>query len=751
MSLSPSTWPDWAQYVLACAAVAVALGARWLLTPILGSAAPFITVFMALMLLVLTVRPAPFLAAAAVGLLGTLPLFLDHKVPTSPIEILQIALFGTAVGTAALAAWLSQRSQERHRQVEEDLIRRSEELRLVTDAVPALISYIGSDLRYRLVNARYVDWFGRSSDEIVGHPVHQLLGNAAFERVKPHMESALAGSRISFEDDLPYSSGTRCVHADYVPNVRADGTVAGFFALIVDISENKRAEVLQARLAAIVETSSDAILSLSPGGELLTWNGGAERIFGYSAAEAVGQTVNLIVPPGQEDEVRSILARVQTGESVGPYDTVRRAKDGRLVDVSAAVCPIRDATGRIIGASKVDRDITERKQVEQALHKSQQQLENADRRKDEFLATLAHELRNPLASIFSAVELLDRCGSPAQSGRIIGLIKRQLALVVRLIDDLLDVSRITRGTLELRKERLSLVELVNRALEAAHPWIQSKAHHVEVDAPADPLEVEGDAVRLVQVFTNTLSNACKYTNAGGQIRVRIAQEGGAAVVEIHDSGIGIPRESLESVFEMFARLNHQNRGEEGLGIGLALSRRLVELHGGTMAANSGGPGQGSQFTIHLQPAPACSSQLVSTDVRPEHASENQLRRILVVDDNADAADALVALLSMSGHTTRTTYNGMSALAEGAVFRPEVVLLDLGLPDISGLEVCRAIRAEPWGKNVFMIALSGWSQERDRHQTAEAGFDVHLAKPTDLDQLLSLLATALPRRASSSGD
>lgn len=752
------SWPAWSQYLVAVTAVLVALGARWLLDPILGDAVPFVTVFMALLLLLVTVRPGPFLAASLLALFAAPLLFIQsqlHLVITTPAEILQVALFGLAAGTAAVAAWLSQRMRERRRQVEEDLARRSEELRLVTGALPALISYVGADYRYRFVNACYAEWFGRPSEEIVGQTLRQVLGDTAFAVVEPHIDAALAGHRTTFEGEVPYPSGTRYINAHYVPNIRTDGTVAGYFALITDVSEKKQVEVLRGRLAAIVESSSDAILSVSLDGEVLTWNGGAERMFGYSAAEAVGQTVDLIVPSQHEEQERLILARVRRGEHVDPYDTVRRAKDGRTFDVSAVVSPIRDASGHIVGVSKLDRDITERKQVERALRESQQQLEDAGRRKDEFLATLAHELRNPLAAVCSAIELLRRLENRDRHDRIIDLIKRQLALIVRLIDDLLDVSRITRGTLELRKERLSLVELVNQALEAAQPWIQSKAHNVTVEAPAEPLEVEGDAVRLVQVFTNMLSNACKYTNPGGRIDVRIARQDSAVFVEIRDSGIGIAHENLELVFEMFARLKHPNRGDEGLGIGLALSRRLVELHGGTMSVSSGGPGHGSRFSVQLPLAPAYSSQLISTDDCPEHTSETGLRRILVVDDNADAADTLVDLLSALGHMTRTAYNGKSALAEAAAFRPEVVMLDLGLPDISGLEVCQAIRAEPWGKNMFIIALTGWGQERDKHQTAEAGFDAHLTKPAALEQLTALMATASlpadrlrPRRPST---
>jgi CheY-like chemotaxis protein/two-component sensor histidine kinase len=312
--------------------------------------------------------------------------------------------------------------------------------------------------------------------------------------------------------------------------------------------------------------------------------------------------------------------------------------------------------------------------------------------------------------------------------------------MVRLTDDLLDVSRMTHGTLGLHTERTSLRSLLNQAIDAAHPWSDRKQHTVELDAPDDSIEVEGDAVRLVQVFTNMLSNACKYTDPGGRIGVRVARDGDAAIVEIRDSGVGIPHDKLDSIFEMFARLDSAGRSEGGLGIGLTLSRRLVEMHGGTMIAASEGPGRGSQFTVRL-PAihaarPEHSSQLVATDGLQ---GASRARRVLIVDDNVDAAESLAILLSAEGHVIQTAYDGKAALREVATFRPEVLLLDLGLPDIDGTDVCKAIRTEPGGQQLLVIALSGWGQERDKRRTAEAGFDAHLTKPADLGELTTLIA------------
>lgn len=621
-------------------------------------------------------------------------------------------------------------SQSRAEQFE----RHVQDLRLITDALPALVSYVDAECRYRFVNGRYVEWFGQTPEQIIGRHLREVLGDTAFERVRPHVERVLGGQRVWYEATLPYRhGGTRLVSGEYVPDIAADGTVLGYYSLVTDVTERKQAETARARLAAIVETSGDAIMSIGLDGRIQTWNGGAERLFGYSAEEAIGCSIDLILPIEHADGERSIVDPARRGELVGPFEAVRRTKDGRMIDVSVTVSPIRDSCGRVIGISKVDRDISE--------------LKLAERRKDEFLATLGHELRNPLAAVRSATELLTRNASDSRElfEQMTGLIQRQVGLMVRLIDDLLDISRISHGTLSLRNERVSLISLVDQAVDAARPMLEHAQHRLDrqpVDTSEDRIEVDGDAVRLIQVFTNVLSNACKYTDPGGRIHIGVARSGDDAVIEIRDTGVGIPGDKLDAIFEMFSQLDSPRRGQDGLGIGLSLSRRLIELHGGTMSAASDGLGCGTTITIRLPALPAAAPR-----VTPPPPAERQLaneagsaRRVLIVDDNTDAAASLALLLSALGHVTRTANDGAGALAEAAAFGPDVILLDLGLPDIHGVDVCKAMRAQPWGRSMMVVALSGWGQDRDKRQTAEAGFDAHLTKPAALADLTRLLAS-----------
>lgn len=879
----PTSWPLWGQYVLALGTMALALGVRWLLNPVLGdTAVPFLTVLAALLVLVLVVRTGPFLLATVVGGVGALLLFMNPRFTLSAsatAEAVQLVLFAGAGGAAAFAAWQSGRVQSRRERAEQAAARRSEEIRLVADAMPALISYVDARGRYKFVNARYVEWFVQPADEIVGRELKEVLGEAAWERARPHVETALAGRRSRYETVLPYRyGGARHVVAEYVPHVLEDGSVAGFFALVADVTEQRRAEAAQARLATIVETSGDAITSMSLDGTILTWNAGAERLFGYTAAEVIGKKIELILPPERSSEERDILDRVRTGEVVGPYDTIRRTKAGGQVEVSVTASPIRDASGQVIGVSKVDRDIGARLSVERALRASEQELrtararerayldhlpvgvwfanergeivygnevvkktwggsrmvgrdeyeeyeaywhgtdrrigrddwalsralrgdssvgevidivafdgrrrtvlnsavpvlgendevvgavvmnleitelkraeaalKEADRRKDEFLAALAHELRNPLAAVDSATDLLVRARrlSPEQLDEVGATIRRQVSMMTRLVDDLLDVSRITRGTLELRRDRVGLAQVVEEAAAAVLPWVERERHNLEIDLPDEPVVVDGDALRLVQVLTNLLNNACAYTDPGGRIEILVRREGDEAVIDVRDSGVGIPVEELDKVFEMFTRLASFRDGHPGLGVGLTLSRQIVEMHGGRISAHSEGPGRGATFTIRL-PAPVGQGAPAepAPAVEPAETEQAERRRILVVDDNADVADMLAILLEVRGHEVRTAYDGRSAITETEAFQPDAVLLDLGLPDLDGVMVCKAIRSQPWGRETLVVALSGWGQEEDKRRTTEAGFDAHLTKPARIEQVTELLERAAPAR------
>jgi signal transduction histidine kinase len=388
------------------------------------------------------------------------------------------------------------------------------------------------------------------------------------------------------------------------------------------------------------------------------------------------------------------------------------------------------------------------------LRESEEQLRDADRRKDEFLAMLAHELRNPLAPIRTAVQLMRFKELPdEQRTRARDIIERQIDQLVRLIDDLMDVSRITRGMITLHREPIDLTAVIARAVETTRPLIDSRRQELTVALPPRPLKVEGDSTRLAQVIGNVLNNAAKYTPEGGRIRLQLHAEVDEAVITVSDSGMGIPPEMLGNVFDLFTQVNRTlDRAHGGLGIGLALVRKIVQMHGGRVSASSAGVDQGTEIEIRLD--------LIEEERRTvaAHAAEAQaaelpelpVRRILVVDDNEDAAALIALLLKLAGQEVRTANDGAEALVTAAALRPDVVFLDLAMPGLNGYETARRIRQEPWGQEVALIALSGWGQRRDRARTAEAGFSAHLVKPVSEAQLLAVLAELAPPQVGQSG-
>jgi PAS domain S-box-containing protein len=504
--------------------------------------------------------------------------------------------------------------------------------------------------------------------------------------------------------------------------------------------DRKRAGATRALLASIVATSDDAIVSKTLDGVIQSWNAGAERLFGYTAAEAIGQPITLIIPQERRQEELSILERLRRGERIDPFETVRVAKDGRRVDVSLTISPVRDDEGEIVGASKIARDIAERVRTQEALR-------DADRRKTEFLATLAHELRNPLAPIRNSLEIIKRADGDRdllRQGR--DAIERQVAHMVRLVDDLLDVSRITRDELELRKTGVELASVVHQAVETCRPLAERENQTIEVRLPGESVYLDADPVRLAQVFSNLLHNACKYTPPGGSISLTAETRGDGVVVSVKDSGIGISPAQIGSIFDMFARVDTTlERSRGGLGIGLTLVKRLVEMHGGTIEAHSDGAGLGSEFSVRLPllaGKPAAHEQPVAAaNIGPGSAPH----RVLVVDDNVDSADSLATLMRLSGHETRIAYDGEEALAAAEEFRPEAILLDIGLPKLHGFGVCRRVRAEPWGEGIVMVALTGWGQDEDRQRSKDAGFDRHIVKPVDYQALTELLDSLLAEK------
>jgi signal transduction histidine kinase/integral membrane sensor domain MASE1/CheY-like chemotaxis protein len=426
------------------------------------------------------------------------------------------------------------------------------------------------------------------------------------------------------------------------------------------------------------------------------------------------------------------------GVEVRDYDEEIVFDDGTVVHAYGAASPLFDKRSKVRGCIAAFMDVTELRRLEQELRQKVGELAAADRRKDEFLATLAHELRNPLAPIRNSLHLLQLAADNRDiQQRARTVMERQLAQMVRLIDDLLDVSRITRSKLQLRRERIDLATALQSAREATQPLIDGSNLALTVTLPPEPIYVDADTARLAQVFTNLLNNAAKYTERGGHIWLTAQREAGEIVVSVRDTGIGIAAEHVPHLFEMFSQVAPAlERSQGGLGIGLALVRGLVELHGGCAEARSAGPGLGSEFIVRLPvvPAPALAPESGTGLAAPFGPG----CRILVVDDNRDSAESLGMMLRVVGHDIRTAHDGLEALQAAAAFQPQVVLLDIGLPKLNGYEVSRRLRQEPWGKEVLLIALTGWGQEEDRQRALEAGFNHHLTKPPDPNTLLELL-------------
>jgi len=419
------------------------------------------------------------------------------------------------------------------------------------------------------------------------------------------------------------------------------------------------------------------------------------------------------------------------------HEIIIERPDGQRRTTLAYANPISDETGRLIGAVNVLVDISDRKRAEDAL-------KEADRSKNEFLATLAHELRNPLAPIRAAVKILQLKAKPTpESQSALDVIDRQTRQMTRLIDDLLDIARITSNKLELRRERIELRDVLNAAVETSQPLIEQRGHELTVETSGEPIYLDGDVVRLVQVVSNLLNNAGKYTERGGRIWLTAAKEGNNAVVSVRDTGMGITPQVLPRIFEMFTQADRAMSGSPGgLGIGLTLVRRLVQMHGGTITVRSDGPGKGSEFIITLpmfdQELPAeVESVKPAREALPNKSAHV---RILVVDDIHDSADSLGLLLELVGNEVRVVHDGQTAVEVANEFQPRVVLLDIGLPTLNGYEAARKIREQPWARQAVMIAVTGWGEDVDRQRSKQAGFDHHLVKPVDLDALTALLAT-----------
>jgi len=650
--------------------------------------------------------------------------------------------------------------------------------RSILDVVAAGLIVVGPDRRVTHWNAWMVAASRRTAADAVGKEMSAVFPEARLAALTRAIDSAIeAGASTLLTNTLHPEllplrtlAGRPLLHDVMILPIGSTPKT-GCVIQIADVTESTRRERFlrdrqNARYHALVEGAPDVIINVDSAGVIQLANPASERVFGYTGQELIGVKAETLFEP--TSAWASISASANLPEPPErPFEVCIRLKNGTLRYFEVSAARWLDGTRAFVTA--ILRDVNDRRATDLALRESERRArENAtaleelnlalkasgktlnemDRRKDEFLATLAHELRNPLAPLRNGLQLLKLAtDNPELIERTRQMMDHQVTQMVRLIDDLLDVSRITNDQIQLTKEITTLDKIISQAVETSRPIVDAQQHKLTIGLPAGEILLEADAVRLTQVFSNLLNNAAKYTPPGGAISIEGRQRDQEVVVSITDTGIGIPKEMLPRVFDMFVQVDKSlERAQGGLGIGLSLVRRLVELHGGSVEGHSKGVGSGSQFTVRLPIAQwsAGAGRAVSEGAA---TSESIPQRILIADDNEDAAASLAMILRMQGHDTRTAKDGADTLEVAAEFQPDVVLLDIGMPKLNGYETARRLRSAPASKRVLLVALTGWGQESDRLRSSAAGFDAHLVKPVKLDQIERLLADNLPAQAA----
>jgi PAS domain S-box-containing protein len=651
------------------------------------------------------------------------------------------------------------------KQTEEALRAREAELALVMSQTPFMLTRCTRELRYQFVSPTYADMMGCQPADIVGESIVEIMGQEAFETIRPFVETVLQGTSVEFECDIPYRrAGLRSVRGVYTPDTDERGHVRGWIASILDIGERKQVDAARALLASIVDSSDDAIVSKNLDGIITSWNAGAERIFGYAAAEVIGRSITIIIPADRRNEEIEIIRRLRQGQTIDHFETQRLTKDGRRVPISLTVSPVRNRQGVVVGASKIARDISDRVRADEErahLLTSEQnaraEAETANRAKDLFLATVSHELRTPLNAILGWASMLEQ-GAPADSRMSKGLqsIHRNTRTLTQLVDDLLDVSRMISGKMRLDLVPMDLGDVIDAATEAVLPAASAKdiVVHVAVD-PASRGMV-GDPIRLQQAVWNLLSNAVKFTPAGGRVDVSTRVDGGEIELMVSDSGIGIDAAFLPYVFDRFRQADASStRAQTGLGLGLAIVRHLVELHGGTVRAESDGPDAGTRFAIRL---PRRHSPLIPRDSRKPAAASVAAAtdaprldglRILIVDDDRESCEMMLEALRGYGASILAAASASDAVDALSDFTPDLVLSDIAMPGRNGYAVLKEVRAleATLGRHLPVAAVTAYAHAADRERAIAAGFDEYLAKPVDPAALAFVVAalTAVHKR------
>jgi len=648
------------------------------------------------------------------------------------------------------------------KRAEDELIYQRSLLQAITDNAQTSIFLIDVNGNALFVNPASEEMTGFSRQELVGRNLNNLF------HPMPDDEPIPTDRKSYFDCTLNQLQAARNRESLFVHrsgaiypvrwNARAvcrDGQTVATVAEVWDITKEKKAEQdLQAtrdQLEAIIETAPSLIVVTDSSGRVLMFNKACETLTGFTRQESYQQKLfDLLVPEEGQEELKKRYRGAEASTLAEPHESPWITKDGnrRFIEWRCTRVPSgSDLSGTLLLGIGVDT--TDRRRLEDELRNQAERLAESDRRKDEFLATLAHELRNPLAPIRLGLELLKMASDDPQTIETTRLMmERQTLQLITLVDDLLDVSRITRGKLELRKSVVALADVIQSAVEAVRPGIDEAGHTLTVEMPDNMIHLNADPNRLAQILSNLLNNSVKYTPPGGSIKLSCQCEGTQIVLAVKDNGVGVPAEMQTAIFDMFAQIDRSiERGYAGLGIGLTLVKSLVEMHEGKIEVHSDGINCGSEFKVQLPMLMEQPALVTSNDTAAAHVSNTRCR-VLIVDDNKAAADMLAMLVRMQGHEVVTVSDGYEAVQQAAEFLPHMILMDIGMPKMNGYEAARAIRKQPWGKLLLLVALTGWGQDEDKRRTKAAGFDHHLVKPADPGEVRRLIGIAESRITAS---
>jgi two-component system CheB/CheR fusion protein len=644
-------------------------------------------------------------------------------------------------------------NQELKNKVDE-LAHSNSDLYNLMDATAIAIVFLDRELRITRFTPSAVPLFNLIASDI-GRPLTDLQTQLQYPELLADAARVLE-KLVPIEREVGQSEG-KWYLSRLTPYRTVEDRIAGVVLAFIDITERKQAEETRLWLASVVTASSDAIISFALDGRILSWNQGAERIFERSAADAVGKPLAVLASDDGSGQAE-LVAKIASGQPLEGHEAVRRNKDGTSQHLAITVSPIRDEGGLLVAGTALVRDVTAAKHAADALVKAlgeneraRAELQAADAAKDRFIAMLSHELRNPLASIGGAADLmLAPSAREADVREAARIVQRQADGMKAMLDDLLDVSRLRFGRLGLRHERVRLSQIVASALETTRPLLAEAGHHLEMDVPREEIELPGDALRLGQVLSNLLANAIRYTPRGGRLQLRARLVGEHLELAVIDNGAGMEPRRIQSMFEMFTQGDAGTGagGAQGLGIGLALVKSIVELHGGSVSGRSEGPGRGSEFRVVLPNARvvAAAAPAAAAESSQPAAGGARRRRVLIADDNRDAAWGMARLLELAGFATRQVTSGGAALDALAKQRPEAAIIDIGMPDLSGHDVARRVRASDWGRRMVLVAATGYGQDSDEKAALESGFDAHVTKPVNVGDLVARLDLLLAARS-----